>query len=269
METPTRFDLDHAVTTWRRQLTAQPGLTPADVAELEMHLREAFAELHRGGLREAEAFLLARHRVGPPALIAEEFAKAEPMRYWRHCLVWAAGGALFANLWQSTLNAWTQTAGELFLNNLPGEIPAPWSWLLAVGLYLLFFGLPLFVLAKWVLRSRLFASVGHPSRWRLAAAGLLLIASVEGLQWWAVQLLNRSTQAGTQEVVTAAMGSDLGYSKGPLMTMLSGLHAGIDTGYGVAQTVQFFLNALWPFCLLALLVWLLPRRESATNTVVT
>ncbi|MGA2051950.1 MAG: permease prefix domain 1-containing protein [Opitutales bacterium] len=239
METPTRFDLDLAVAAWRRQLTAQPDLAPADVAELETHLREAFAELRRGGLAEAEAFLVARHRVGPPAQIADEFAKAAPARYWRRCLFWAAGGALVANLWQVTLNCGFDDALDALVQYVPQSFLAvP----LAALLYLAVFGLPVFLAMGWFLRRRAravaVAGSGHfwHSRWRLAVAGILTILATEGLQWWAVSLSTRNNSG-------------------------DGIGGFMSIGYNIAVWDGFITNALWPVCLLALMVWLLPRRE--------
>jgi len=249
METPTRFDLDLAVAAWRRQLTAQPDLAPADVAELETHLREAFAELRQRGLAESEAFLVARHRVGPPAQIADEFAKAEPLRYWRRCLFWAAGGALVANLWQVTLNCGIEDAMDALDQYAPQWSTASTAFLaipLAALLYVAVFGLPVFLTIGWFLRrrARAVAVAGSShfwrSRWRLAVAGTLTILAIEGLQWWALPLSTRNSGNG-----------DSGFF--------------MDTGYNIAVWSGFIMNALWPVCLLALMVWLLPRRESGAK----
>jgi len=82
METPPGFNLDHAVAQWRDELARQPGLTPADLRELEAHLRDGFAELRKNSIREEEAFHLACERLGPSQPVAGEFAKAKPARVW-------------------------------------------------------------------------------------------------------------------------------------------------------------------------------------------
>ncbi len=88
----TSFNLDTAVAAWRAELAAHPGPAPADLRELEAHLRDAFAEFTKADLRDDEAFLLARQRVGPSKPVAAEFAKAAPRRFWS----WLAFGTTFA-----------------------------------------------------------------------------------------------------------------------------------------------------------------------------
>ncbi len=95
MEPHSRFDLDAAISTWRADLARHPGPAPADLRELEAHLREAFAELTKVGLRNDEAFLIARRRIGAPAPVAAEFAKTSLPPMWRSLLFWATFLAVF------------------------------------------------------------------------------------------------------------------------------------------------------------------------------
>jgi len=95
MEPHSRFDLDAAIATWRADLARHPGPAPADLRELEAHLREAFAELTKAGLRDDEAFLIARRRIGAPAPVAAEFAKTTLPPMWRSRLFWATFLAVF------------------------------------------------------------------------------------------------------------------------------------------------------------------------------
>jgi hypothetical protein len=76
MENQTRFDLNAAIDNWRNELAAQPNLAPDDRRELETHLRDAIARFQQQGLNDEESFCLARHRVGQPQQIGEEFVKA-------------------------------------------------------------------------------------------------------------------------------------------------------------------------------------------------
>jgi len=246
METSIRFDLDHAVAAWRQALQIQPGLSAADVRELEQHLQQSLAELQQHGLGAEESFVLAQRRLGRPVDVADEFAKANPARYWRRCLFWAAGGALFANLWQTSLNygLWKTSA---VLDQYAPALPTPLAIPLGVLLYVAVFGFPLFLAAWFFLRRRArTATAGSGrffrSRWQLAIAGVLAIAAAEGLQWW---------------VVHTYLQQQSGDGYGALLTV----------GYNIALFDGFIMNALWPVCLLALMVWLLPRRESSARAV--
>ena len=247
METPTRFDLDRTVAAWRQAMLIQPGLSSADVRELEQHLQQALAELQQLGLRAEEAFVLAQRRLGHPAEVADEFAKVAPVRFWRHCFFWAAAGAFFANLWQVTLNYGLQkTSGSL--DQYVPALPAPLAMPLAALLYMAVFGFPLFLAAWWFLRRRVRSSVVGSafllrSRWRLAVTGVLAIAAAEGLQWWAILAYVQQHSSG------------------------DGYGALLFAGYNIALWEGFLTNALWPVCLLVFMVWLLPRRESTARVI--
>jgi hypothetical protein len=101
METQTRFNLNRAIADWRQSLASQPGVASTDARELEEHLREQVARFQQGGLRDDEAFWVACRRVGSPADVAAEFAKANPLRVWRDHLFWAALVLFMLNIWQS------------------------------------------------------------------------------------------------------------------------------------------------------------------------
>jgi hypothetical protein len=77
MEPQTRFDLNRALASWRRQLNAQSGLTADHRRELETHLWDSIADLRQCGLNEEEAFWLARRRVGALSELGQEFANAD------------------------------------------------------------------------------------------------------------------------------------------------------------------------------------------------
>jgi magnesium-transporting ATPase (P-type) len=109
MATQTRFDLNAALENWRKELAAQPQLTPEDRRELEKHLADSMAELRQRGLSEEESFWLARRRIGQPQQLAEEFEKAEPGRVWQERFFWMAvalvGSYLFVT-WKDLLATW-------------------------------------------------------------------------------------------------------------------------------------------------------------------
>ncbi len=97
------FDLNQAIAHWRRTLSDQPGVRPADLEELEDHLRESMADLQAGGLSEEEAFLVASRRMGDPADLGSEFAIADPDNRRRFRLRWMVVGGLAAFLlWQAS-----------------------------------------------------------------------------------------------------------------------------------------------------------------------
>ena len=88
------FDLNEAITDWRRHLAVQPDLHQADLDELEDHLRESAGELQVAGLSDEEAFLVAARRLGDPGALAGEFAAADPGLRRRLRLRWIVVGAL-------------------------------------------------------------------------------------------------------------------------------------------------------------------------------
>ena len=57
-----------------------------ELQELETHLREQVAGLVDVGLSEQEAFSVGVSRLGVPNELCAEYAKASPMRIWRHRL---------------------------------------------------------------------------------------------------------------------------------------------------------------------------------------
>ena len=87
-------ELDKRIEQWRARLAASETLSSAEINELESHLREEIAGLAKTGLSEAEAFLVARHRLGDAAELEGEFAKVYGHRRSLQRLSWMALGAL-------------------------------------------------------------------------------------------------------------------------------------------------------------------------------
>ena len=104
METQTRFDLNTAVVNWRQELEGQPDLTPEVCRELEMHLRDTVAELHKRGLNDEESFWLASRRLGRPERLNEEFAKADSTKIWRERAFWMLLAILAVSLWNCSIS---------------------------------------------------------------------------------------------------------------------------------------------------------------------
>ena len=101
MENQTRFDLNAAIESWRNELAAQPNLASDDRRELETHLSDTIAGFQQRGLNDEESFCLARHRVGQPQLLGEEFVKVDPAKVWRKCAFWIVATVLVLNIWYS------------------------------------------------------------------------------------------------------------------------------------------------------------------------
>lgn len=92
------FHLDQAVTNWRRAMQQYDTAGPADVDELESHLRDDVAQLVVTGLTEEEAFLVATHRLGTPPALSAEFSKINPGLVWARRLFWMLAGYIAVSL---------------------------------------------------------------------------------------------------------------------------------------------------------------------------
>jgi len=75
--TQTGFSLNKEISNWQN-IMLNGALTPDDVTELTQHLNDEIAELQSKGLNDEEAWLIARHRIGSPVMINEEFEKVNP-----------------------------------------------------------------------------------------------------------------------------------------------------------------------------------------------
>ncbi len=81
MKTSTgRFDLDRAVSEWRKSLRRSPGLEEAHVCELEEGLRDEIEDLVGAGLEEEEAFRRAASDTAAPDVLGGEFHKVRTTR---------------------------------------------------------------------------------------------------------------------------------------------------------------------------------------------
>ncbi len=87
-------DVEQRIANWRAELAQSQALGAGDMDELENHLREEIAHLQATDLSEAEAFLVARHRLGDAGRLATEFRKVNgDWRLLEH-LSWMALGML-------------------------------------------------------------------------------------------------------------------------------------------------------------------------------
>ncbi len=94
MENPATFDLNQAIQQWRQQLAASPAIRQDDVDELESHLRDSVAAMESKGLTPAEAFWIARHRLGTGDSLQSEFGKVNTSQIWLDRTLWMIVGFL-------------------------------------------------------------------------------------------------------------------------------------------------------------------------------
>jgi hypothetical protein len=69
------FNLETAISEWRRQLLAAGINSPVPLEELEAHLREDIGQLMNSGQNEAEAFETAVRHIGHAVALKKEFMK--------------------------------------------------------------------------------------------------------------------------------------------------------------------------------------------------
>ena len=79
--------LEAQVEQWRAYLRRRQAISPADVEELEDHLRGQVAALTEAGLTLDEAFLVAVKRMGALDAISSEFAREHAERLWKQLVV--------------------------------------------------------------------------------------------------------------------------------------------------------------------------------------
>ncbi|SKB81089.1 permease prefix domain 1-containing protein [Daejeonella lutea] len=74
----TKFNLRESVDNYISLIQNQGALTGSDVRELTDHLLDAIEELHKHGLSEEEAFVIAAKRLGNEEVLTQEYAKVNP-----------------------------------------------------------------------------------------------------------------------------------------------------------------------------------------------
>ena len=99
------FNLDSAITDWRRQMLAAGLKSPVPLDELEGHLRDDIQEQMRSGIEAQQAFEAAIEQVGQACALKAEFEKAGEARRTRERRllgVFMMGFACFYALFVST-----------------------------------------------------------------------------------------------------------------------------------------------------------------------
>jgi len=92
MENPNSFDLNAAIGEWLESHARLPGFKPHNLRELEVHLRDSVAALQAQNLTPEESFMVARHRVGTPEVLAVEFGKVNRHAVWLERAMWMLAG---------------------------------------------------------------------------------------------------------------------------------------------------------------------------------
>lgn len=80
-------ELNEQLAQWRHYLASDPSLAPADLDELESHLRDQIDALQTGGLSEDEAFLISVKRLGARSELSREFAREHSDRLWKQLVL--------------------------------------------------------------------------------------------------------------------------------------------------------------------------------------
>jgi len=91
------FNMEQAITAWRRQMLAAGIKAPVPLEELESHLREEIDKQIQSGISEQLAFETAVERIGYPSQLKNEFKKtgcAKDDRSWKLLRMGLIGAAI-------------------------------------------------------------------------------------------------------------------------------------------------------------------------------
>ena len=80
-------ELEAQIDRWRGYVQRRQAISPADVEELEDHLREQIADRQATGLDDDEAFLVAIKRLGNLDAVSHEFAREHSERLWKQLVL--------------------------------------------------------------------------------------------------------------------------------------------------------------------------------------
>ncbi|GAA2017722.1 permease prefix domain 1-containing protein [Pseudokineococcus marinus] len=86
-------DLEARVADWRAHVGRSPAVSPADVEELEAHLRDQVDDLRAAGLTDDEAFLVGVRRLGAVDALSAEYAREHGDRLWKQLVLAPPGAA--------------------------------------------------------------------------------------------------------------------------------------------------------------------------------
>jgi len=80
-------ELEAQIDRWRTYVQGRQAISPADVDELEDHLREQIADRQATGLDDEEAFLVAIKRLGNLDAVSHEYAREHSDRLWKQLVL--------------------------------------------------------------------------------------------------------------------------------------------------------------------------------------
>ncbi|MDQ0634091.1 hypothetical protein QFZ40_002000 [Arthrobacter pascens] len=80
-------ELEAQIDRWRGYVQRNQAISPADVDELEDHLRGQIADRQATGLDDEEAFLVAIKRLGNLDAVSHEFAREHSERLWKQLVL--------------------------------------------------------------------------------------------------------------------------------------------------------------------------------------
>lgn len=93
------FNLEKAITEWRRQMLAAGIKTPVPLDELESHLREEIEAQLKSGKVAPQAFEHAAWKIGQPHQVKSEFQKANPLTLNRIMSIAVGIPTVLVGLW--------------------------------------------------------------------------------------------------------------------------------------------------------------------------
>jgi hypothetical protein len=99
------FNLERAISDWRREMKSAGIKTPTTLDELETHLREEIERQIKSGLTEVQAFVFATQQMGEAGMLKNEFQKARA-RNWNRPLAWAAWGTFVISFFLPAYEDW-------------------------------------------------------------------------------------------------------------------------------------------------------------------
>ena len=105
------FDLDNAIQNWKHSFGKHDAVGPAEILELETHLRELVADLGKHGLSEREAFMVGAERLGHPSELGHEYTKIGYGAQWRKRVFWMLCGYFAMKVTGSVIAAMVTIVG--------------------------------------------------------------------------------------------------------------------------------------------------------------
>jgi hypothetical protein len=224
MKNQTCFNLSEAVGQWREEMSAQPGVSPEQTRELELHLCDSVVDLQQRGLTEEEGFWLARRRLGVSQKIAEEMVKVDSSRVWTDRVLWMVMGVLVTNFFQTLVHV-------IYQNFVPRQYyRSPFGFACAYTL--------LVIAAVWVARGRVPKTLGSWLGWEKVRFSILIIACISAPTFfWGSQLFETL------------------FPMFPLFAMRTNLIPGIIS--------QYVLLVAWPLVLSGVAFYLRSRLRRA------